>query len=424
MRRRILQTAFVRKSANVMEIIKKLRLKFALNAMIIAAIFLLVMFGAVYGLLWSNDITTENRMLDSAINRPDDMSGGMPVKEDLVYTFATYTGDSKIYMVNLDSFVEQYSNNANGIVQKAIDKGDGTFSYGDRHFAVKSVETSTGTKYVLHDRTTRHEQLILVLIETIVLYCASVLLIFFIAYLFSAKTLKPVAETYAKQRDLIANASHELKTPLTVISTNLAVVKSEPEMTVQDNEKWLSSIDKQIERMQGLIQNMLELSKLEQSELPKVTINLSEIADGACLEFEAVCFEKGVKLVSEIQPDLHVLGERTSLERLVVILLDNAIKYSGENGKVGIGLAQDGKKIVLTVMNTGAVISEEDAKHVFDRFYRSDGARQNDDGKSFGLGLSIAAATVQAHGGTIECKGVENKGTVFRVYLPVAKKTA
>lgn len=424
MRRRILQTAFVRKSANVMEIIKKLRLKFALNAMIIAAIFLLVMFGAVYGLLWSNDITTENRMLDSAINRPDDMSGGMPVKEDLVYTFATYTGDSKIYMVNLDSFVEQYSNDANGIVQKAIDKGDGTFSYGDRHFAVKSVETSTGTKYVLHDRTTRHEQLILVLIETIVLYCASVLLIFFIAYLFSAKTLKPVAETYAKQRDLIANASHELKTPLTVISTNLAVVKSEPEMTVQDNEKWLSSIDKQIERMQGLIQNMLELSKLEQSELPKVTINLSEIADGACLEFEAVCFEKGVKLVSEIQPDLHVLGERTSLERLVVILLDNAIKYSGENGKVGIGLAQDGKKIVLTVMNTGAVISEEDAKHVFDRFYRSDGARQNDDGKSFGLGLSIAAATVQAHGGTIECKGVENKGTVFRVYLPVAKKTA
>ena len=405
-----------------MEIIKKLRLKFALNAMIIAAIFLLVMFGAVYGLLWSNDITTENRMLDSAINRPDDMSGGMPVKEDLVYTFVANGYD--VAMVNYSNFVAQYGDDAIYIVTKAIDKGDGTFSYGDRHFAVKSVETSTGTKYVLHDRTTRHEQLILVLIETIVLYCASVLLIFFIAYLFSAKTLKPVAETYAKQRDLIANASHELKTPLTVISTNLAVVKSEPEMTVQDNEKWLSSIDKQIERMQGLIQNMLELSKLEQSELPKVTTNLSEIADGACLEFEAVCFEKGVKLVSEIQPDLHVLGERTSLERLVVILLDNAIKYSGENGKVGIGLAQDGKKIVLTVMNTGAVISEEDAKHVFDRFYRSDGARQNDDGKSFGLGLSIAAATVQAHGGTIECKGVENKGTVFRVYLPVAKKTA
>ncbi|MBQ9276694.1 MAG: HAMP domain-containing histidine kinase [Clostridia bacterium] len=407
-----------------MEIIKKLRLKFALNAMIIAAIFLLVMFGAVYGLLWSNDITTENRMLDSAINRPDDMSGGMPVKEDLVYTFVTNTGDNTIYMVNLDSFSEQYGDDAAYIVTKAINKGNGNFSYGDRHFAVKSVATSTGMKYVLHDRTTRHEQLILVLIETIVLYCAAVLLIFFIAYLFSAKTLKPVAETYAKQRDLIANASHELKTPLTVISTNLAVVKSEPELTVQDNEKWLASIDKQIERMQGLIQNMLELSKLEQSELPKVTINLSEIADGACLEFEAVCFEKGVKLVSEIQPDLRVLGERTSLERLVVILLDNAIKYSGENGKVGIGLAQDGKKIVLTVMNTGAVISEEDAKHVFDRFYRSDGARQNDDGKSFGLGLSIAAATVQAHGGTIECKGVENKGTVFRVYLPVAKKTA
>lgn len=404
-----------------MDLIKKLRIKFALNAMIIAAIFLLVMFGAVYGLLWSNDASTERRILTDAASMPF-MPGGAGVKEDLVYTFVI--NGSSVEMTNATEFVEQYGDDANSILAKAIDKENGNFTYGDRHFAVQCVDTPSGRKYALHDRTSRHEQLVLVLVETIALYCAAVLLIFFIAYLFSSKTLRPVAETYAKQRDLIANASHELKTPLTVIATNLAVVKSEPTATVQDNEKWLASVDKQIERMQGLIQNMLELSKLEQSELPKITVNFSEIADGACLEFEAVCFEKGVRLVTEIQPELKVLGERTSLERLVTILVDNAIKYCGENGKVGVGLAQDGKKVVLTVMNTGAVISEEDAKHVFDRFYRTDGARQNDDGKSFGLGLSIAAATVQAHDGTIECKGVENKGTVFRVYLPIAKKTA
>lgn len=403
-----------------MELIKKLRIKFALHALIIAAIFLLVMFGAVYGLLWSNDTTTENRTLEDALMRPADIGGGAPVKEDLVYTFIVKDNDVSMY--NLSSFQTQYGDDALGIVSAAIGKGNGNFSFEGRYFAVKSINSPEGTKYVLHDRTSRHEQLITVLIETIALYCAAVLLIFLIAYLFSAKTMQPVAETYVKQRDLIANASHELKTPLTVIATNLAVVKSEPDSTVADNEKWLASVDKQITRMQELIGSMLELSKLEQSTLQKVTVDFSELADSACLEFEAVCFEKGVNLVVDVQPDVKVLGERTSLERLIVILIDNAIKYSGANGKVGLQLVQDGKKAVLTVMNTGAVISEEDAKHVFDRFYRTDGARQNDDGKSFGLGLSIAAATVHAHGGTIECKGIEDKGTVFTVVLPVAKQ--
>ena len=405
-----------------MELIKKLRIKFSLHAMIIAAVFLLVMFGAVYGLLWSNDATTENRMLEDALMRPADSAGGPLVKEDLVYTFIVK--DKNVVMYNLNSFKEQYGNDALYILSDAIDEEHGNFSYGNRYFAVKSIDTPDGKKFVLHDRTSRHEQLITVLIETIALYCAAVLLIFLIAYLFSAKTMKPVAETYVKQRDLIANASHELKTPLTVIATDLAVVKSEPDSSVKDNEKWLSSVDKQITRMQELIQSMLELSKLEQSELPKTTIELSDLANSACLEFEAVCFEKGVNLVSSVQPDVRILGERTSLERLIVILIDNAIKYCGTNGKVGLRLTQDGKKVTLTVMNTGAVISEEDAKHVFDRFYRSDGARQNDDGKSFGLGLSIAAATVQAHGGTITCKGVENKGTIFTVVFPAAKQSS
>ena len=402
-----------------MELIKKLRIKFALNAMIIAAIFLFVIFGAIYGLLWSNDSMTESNMLDEALRRP--ISSGMPaVKEDQVYVF-TVDG-STVTMSGGTNFTALYGDDADKIIYAASTTANGKFAVNGRYFAVKSTMTPTGIVYALHDRTSRHDQLITVLIETIALYCASVLLIFFIAYLFSAKTLRPVAETYVKQRDLIANASHELKTPLTVISTNLSVVKSEPESSVQDNEKWLTSIDKQIERMQDLIQNMLELSKLEQSELPKSSVDFSGLVDGACLEFEAVCFEKGVTLVTDAQPNICVLGEKNSLERLITILLDNAIKYSGENGKVGCKLEQDGKKAVLSVLNTGEVISEEEAKHVFDRFYRTDGARQNEDGKSFGLGLSIAAATVKAHGGTISCKGVEDKGTVFTVVLPIMKK--
>ena len=400
-----------------MEFIKKLRIRFALNAMIIAAIILLVLFGTIYGLLWSNDLSNESRILDDALSRPQ-MLGS---KEDLVYVF-TADGETVI-MSNATIFQEQYGSDANSIIYYALQVENGRFVYNGMHFAVKTKVTASGKTYALHDRTSRYDQLIVVLIETLAIYCAAVLLIFLIAYLFSAKTLKPVADTYVKQRDLIANASHELKTPLTVISTDLSVVKSEPDSTVKDNEKWLESVDKQIERMQYLIQNMLELSKLEQSELPKTALDFSEIVSGVCLEFEAVCFEKGVNLVTETQQGVKVFGEKNSLERLVAILLDNAIKYSGDNGKVGCKLSIEGKKAVLDVLNTGAVITEEDAKHVFDRFYRTDGARQNDDGKSFGLGLSIAAATVRAHGGTITCKGIEGKGTVFTVTLPMPKKS-
>ena len=400
-----------------MEFIKKLRIRFALNAMIIAAIILLVLFGTIYGLLWSNDLSNESRILDDALSKPQ-MPGG---KEDLVYVF-TADGET-VVMSNATIFQEQYGSDANPIIFYALQTENGRFAYNGMHFAVKTKVTASGKTYALHDRTSRYDQLIIVLIETLAIYCAAVALIFVIAYLFSAKTLKPVADTYVKQRDLIANASHELKTPLTVISTDLSVVKSEPESTVQDNAKWLESIDKQIARMQDLIGNMLELSKLEQTELPKTILDFSEIVDGVCLEFEAVCFEKGATLVTDAQQGVKVLGDKNSLERLVAILLDNAIKYCGENGKVGCRLYVDGKKATLEVLNTGAVISEEDAQHVFDRFYRTDGARQNDDGKSFGLGLSIAAATVRAHSGTITCRGVENKGTVFTVALPMPKKS-
>ena len=105
-----------------------------------------------------------------------------------------------------------------------------------------------------------------------------------------------------------------------------------------------------------------------------------------------------------------------------MILLDNAIKYCNPDGKVGLRLTADQKRIRLSVMNTGEAISKEEAEHVFDRFYRTDGARKNEDKQSFGLGLSIAAATVSAHGGEITCKGVEGKGTIFTVTLPNYKK--
>ena len=399
-----------------MEIIRKQRINYTVTTTLIAAIFLLVVLGGLFGVVYGSNDVFINKALERALEDP--LHYNDEVANDLRCIFVYALDDGNMH---IEGDTEVYGNDANAIILKTIQTKKGKFEYNDKHFVVANRQYPNGTLFALIDRTSYHKQLSNTAIMVALLYCCSVIFVALLALLSSARLLFPVASAMTKQRDLIANASHELKTPLTIIATNLSVIKTEPDSTVKDNEKWISSISTQIVRMRDLVNSMLELSKLEQSELQKQDVNFSEIAEGACLEFEATCFEKEVRLITDVQPDLHVLGEPKSLERLVVILLDNAIKYSGEKGKVGVRMFMDGKRVHLSVMNTGDCISKEDAKHVFDRFYRTDGARQNKDNQSFGLGLSIASATVKAHCGEISCHGIEGKGTVFDVYLPQLK---
>ena len=399
-----------------MDIIRKQRVNYTVTTTLIAAVFLLIVLGGLFGVVYGSNDVFINKAIEKALADPVHYND--EVANDLRCIFIYSYDNGKL---EIDGNTDVYDDEANAIILKAIETSKGKFEYNDKHFVVANRQYPNGTLYALIDRTSYHKQLANTAIMVALLYCCSVIFVALLALLSSARLLFPVASAMTKQRDLVANASHELKTPLTIIATNLSVIKSEPDSTVKDNEKWISSISTQLVRMRDLINNMLELSKLEQSELPKQDVNFSEVSEGACLEFEATCFEKDVKLLTDVQPDLHVLGVLKSLERLVVILLDNAIKYSGEKGKVGVRLFLDGKRVHLSVMNTGECISKEDAKHVFDRFYRTDGARQNKDNQSFGLGLSIASATVKAHCGEISCHGIEGKGTVFDVYLPTLK---
>lgn len=401
-----------------MDIIRKQRITYTVTATIISAIFLLVVLGGLFGVVYASNDIVVSRALERALSSPETYDESSPNVLSCIYIFVP--NDSTI--ISIPSSMDTYGNDANAIAEAAIKCADGKFSYKDNYFVVANRQYSNGTLYAIIDRTSYHSQLSNTAVMVALLYCCSVVFVALLALLSSSRLLHPVASAMTKQRDLIANASHELKTPLTIIATNLSVIKSEPSSTVADNEKWISSISTQLERMKDLVNSMLELSKLEQSELPKQEVSFSQIADGATLGFEAICFEKDVKLISDIQPEVWVYGEAKSLERLIVILLDNGIKYCGDKGKVGIRLRVEGKKAHLSVMNTGECISKEDAKHVFDRFYRTDGARQNKDSQSFGLGLSIAAATVKAHMGEISCHGYDNKGTVFDVELPLLKK--
>ena len=400
-----------------MDLIKRQRIKFTLVTTALGAVLLLVLLGGFFVMSYVSTKLSMATALEKALAAPNSYNEVASPSLRCYYIFVRNDGTIK---ENSDMFF--YGDCKEKIKTKAAATKQGTFQIDKYYFICSSKDVENGTRIAIMDRTEHHSSLVNTGLQIALLYCLSVILIALLAFLASARLLHPVAESFKKQRDLVANASHELKTPLTVISTNLSVIKSEPFTTVEENGKWIESIDAQIERMQDLIQNMLELSKMEQAEIPKEVLDFSMLAEGACLTFEPICFEKNVNMITTIQPDIKVKGEKSALERLIVILLDNAIKYCNENGKVGLKLSADQKKVRMSVMNTGEAISKEEAEHVFDRFYRTDGARKNEDRHSFGLGLSIAEATVKAHGGTIFCHGVENKGTVFTVLLPAFKE--
>ena len=403
------------------DIIANLRKKHTWYVTGVAGILLAILIGIAVGTMFiSLNVHAEN-VLDDVLHSSYTDTRLESVGSDRCFSFVL-SGNTAYYSPAYQNDVEYYGDAINGIIDKAVSEKEGNFKYAGYRFSVKSEEKGGHTMYAVYDRTADVLRIRSFLFTLIAMYVLCMLAITILAYLFSAKTTQPLKDAFDMQKDLIANASHELKTPLAIISANLAVMNSEKDSSVRDNEKWMESISGQVDRMNELVKGMLELSKLEQATIKTDLVDFSAIVESACLEIEAVAFEKGATLVTDIQPGATILAEKVTIERLVYILLDNALKYSGDKGKVGCRLTIVGKKLHLEVMNTGSAISEEEAKHVFDKFYRSDGARQNPDNKSFGLGLAIAKATVTAHGGTISCHGVENKGTVFEVFLPLAKK--
>lgn len=248
--------------------------------------------------------------------------------------------------------------------------------------------------------------------------------LFAINVFFARWALRPVEEAWKKQRQFVADASHELKTPLTVILANSSILEKHPETPLRENIQWLESTREEAVRMQELVSDMLSLAQAESTETYEFArTNLSSIVSKEALQFESVAFERNVTIEDDIAEGMHVQGSTRALEKLVGTLIDNACKYAAEASSVTVRLSRQGKKAVLSVRNLGNPIPQESIEHVFDRFYRADKARTHDDSRSFGLGLAIAREITESesHGGSIEVKSSAEDGTVFTVVLPLSK---
>ena len=215
--------------------------------------------------------------------------------------------------------------------------------------------------------------------------------------------IKPVIETFNKQKQFIADASHELKTPIAVIMANSEALEKEP-----NEKKWLNNIKSESERMNELITNLLDLAKLENGKNREIynVEDLSKIAEMSVLTFESLMFENKIKFEYNIQKDLKLKCNSVQIKQLIAILLDNAIKHSEENGEIKVFLEKQKNDIVLSVSNKGKEIPKEIRDKIFERFYRADESR-NRESNRYGLGLAIAKNIVVNHNGkiSVDCVG-------------------
>ncbi|MCL5996196.1 MAG: HAMP domain-containing histidine kinase [Chloroflexi bacterium] len=242
--------------------------------------------------------------------------------------------------------------------------------------------------------------------------------IFIISLYFANRAIKPIAETWEKQRQFVADASHELKTPLSIINANYDALLASQEETIKSQLKWLGYIRIGTDRMTKLINDLLSLAKLEDENLEtrNTPFDMSNAINDVMLSMEAVVIEKGIRLSHSIEPNIIVKGDAERVKQVVTILFDNAIKYSNENGRIDISLIKSKRQVIYSIKNSGKGIAKQDLPKVFDRFYRADPSRAQEIG-GYGLGLSIAKSIIDKLGGEIHVTSVENECTTFTFTL-------
>ena len=239
---------------------------------------------------------------------------------------------------------------------------------------------------------------------------------FFVILFFSNRLLKPVVESYEKQKRFITDAGHEIKTPLAIISADVDVL----EMEYGENE-WLEGIQTQVKRLASLTNDLVYLSRMEETEekLQMIEFPFSDVVSETAHAFHAVAQSKGKHFQCSVQPMLSLNGSEKAIRQLINILLDNAMKYSPEGGKVALSAERQGRYIHLSVWNTTVVpVDKQDLSHIFERFYRLDSSRSTQTG-GYGIGLSVAKAIVSAHNGKISATTQDSWSLQIHVQLPL-----
>ena len=275
------------------------------------------------------------------------------------------------------------------------------------------TETSMGSTIIFVDCGRSLSTFFAFLLNSITVSLLGLFSVFLLVLFFSRLVMKPVSESYEKQRQFITDAGHEIKTPLTIIDANREIL----EMEFGENE-WSQSIGRQTSRLTELTNSLIYLSRMEEAKkhLQHTDFSISKLAAETADSFQILADAQGKHFCASIAPSLTYHGDESSICRLFSILLDNAIKYSPPQGSIEVTLDKRGKNIRFMVYNTARQISPESIPHLFDRFYRADSSRNSETG-GYGIGLSIARAVTAAHKGKISAESPDGHSLLVTVIL-------
>lgn len=246
------------------------------------------------------------------------------------------------------------------------------------------------------------------------------IVIFLISIFYANRSIRPISESWAKQKQFIADASHELKTPLTTIMTNCDVLEANENETIKSQREWLGYIKVGADRMNKLVNSLLTLARVEGLNLQtsKQSFDMAALVCDVMQSMEAATITKKLNIDRKIEFVGDIYGYEDSVRQVFTILYENAVKYVNEGGNINVSVRRTKKGVSCTVKNTGKGIPAKDLPYVFDRFYRLDTARSNEE-NSYGLGLSIAKSIAGQIGGKITAKSVENEWTEFTFIFEV-----
>ena len=393
--------------------IRKLQIKFVIINMTMVTIMLCVMFGLVYNSTKTNLENESISMMKTIGANPFQLGRPNEQSPDLRLPYFTLQLGLRGELVSTGGGYYDLSDKEflKDLIDESVGSRRDTGIVEAHNLRFCRIATPRGTVLVFSDMSSENNTLDNPLKNSLLIGALSFLAFLVISIFLSRWAVKPVAAAWLQQKQFVADASHELKTPLTVIMTNAELLQSS-EYDETERKTFSQSILLMGQQMKSLVENMLELAKsdAEQTKQKMKSVDLSKLILDTAISFEGVFIEKGLTVESSVEPGIIVRGNEQAMQQVVDILLDNAQKYSAPGGETSVRLYSSGQgKCQLKVSNPGAEIPPEDLKKIFQRFYRMDKARRRDG--SFGLGLSIAESIVTQHGGRIWAESKDGTNT-------------
>ena len=385
--------------------IKTAQKRFILITLSILFAVFTVIFGVICGINREN-FAREIQISLSNVEREYNENGAlMPFRKTAVIELfdgggSNITGEDNFSQETLDRITETVKSR----------QGETTGNIGDAYYSAKRQTAKTAI-YVA-DMQNDAERYRSVLIKTLILLIAAFSALAIIVWILSFKVFEPIKRILLKQKQFISDASHELKTPVSIISANADVIRTE------ENKAYADSIKKQVERLNFLVNDLLTLARLDEGNVKtiKETFNLSEEVLSCALPFDAVAFERGKTLKCDVEKNVIFEGSKDGIKQILNVLLDNAVKYAEDGGEIIVSLKKTGARITLSVYNDGSLIPEQDSEKIFERFYRGDASRSRDSGGN-GLGLSIAKSVATANKWMLTAESVYGKSMTITLVL-------